>query len=129
MDKQLVASLQQAGVDTSAPPLAELALPCSYPPQQQPLECALKQFGGIERLLRDSLSATLRLQSLMNHLPSGSNIEALLQQEVRARSRPWEESLAWGVTSSDTLTLPTLLCCVSARTPLHMAGPCRLSAT
>lgn len=82
LDKQLVASLEQAGVDTSQPPLTDLQQPCAYAQQQQQLECALKQFGGIERLLRDSLSATLRLQSLMNHLPSGSNIEALLQQEI-----------------------------------------------
>lgn len=81
LDQQLVNALQQAGVDTSQPPLTELSTAFTYQPQQQLLENPLKQLG-IVRLLRDPLSATLRLQSLLNHLPSGSNIEVLLQQEI-----------------------------------------------
>lgn len=81
LDQQLVTALQQAGVDTSEPPLTELTAARRYQPQQQQLESALKQLG-ITRLLRDPLSAMLRLQSLLNHLPSGSNIEVLLQQEI-----------------------------------------------
>jgi hypothetical protein len=82
LDAALVAALQQARVDTSVPPLAQLQRPSYYEPQQQQLAAALKALGGMERLLRDSLSATVRLQGCLNHLPSGSNIEALLQQEV-----------------------------------------------
>lgn len=81
LDQQLVTALQQAGVDSSEPPLQELQTARTYQPQQQQLESALKTLG-ITRLLRDSLSATLRLQTLLNHLPSGSNIEVLLQQEI-----------------------------------------------
>lgn len=81
LDQQLVNGLQQAGVDTSEPPLVELRGARTYQPQQQALEAALKTIG-ITRLMRDPLSATLRLQSLLNHLPSGSNIEVLLQQEI-----------------------------------------------
>lgn len=81
LDQKMVNALQQAGVDTSQPPLTELSAARVYQPQQQQLEHMLKQLG-IARLLRDPLSATLRLQSLLNHLPSGSNIEVLLQQEI-----------------------------------------------
>lgn len=81
LDLLLVNGLQQAGVDTSQPPLTELSAALTYQPQQQQLEGLMKQLG-IARLLRDPLSATLRLQSLLNHLPSGSNIEVLLQQEI-----------------------------------------------
>jgi hypothetical protein len=81
LDQLLVNALQQAGVDTSQPPLTELSAALAYQPQQQQLEGLMKQLG-IARLLRDPLSATLRLQSLLNHLPSGSNIEVLLQQEI-----------------------------------------------
>lgn len=81
LDQQLVNALQQAGVDTSEPPLLELSTYRAYQPQQQQLENVLKQLG-ITRLLRDPLSAMLRLQTLLNHLPSGSNIEVLLQQEI-----------------------------------------------
>lgn len=81
LDQLLVNGLQQAGVDTSQPPLTELSAALTYQPQQQQLEGLMKQLG-IARLLRDPLSATLRLQSMLNHLPSGSNIEVLLQQEI-----------------------------------------------
>eukprot|EP00878_Enallax_costatus_P012153 GHUV01012690.1.p1 GENE.GHUV01012690.1~~GHUV01012690.1.p1 ORF type:complete len:612 (+),score=147.24 GHUV01012690.1:321-2156(+) len=82
LDQMLVNALEAAGVDTSQEPLVELKKARSYPPQQQQLEAALKSLGGIAKLLRDPLSATLRLQSLLHHLPSGSNIDALLQQEI-----------------------------------------------
>lgn len=78
----LVNALESAGVDTSEQPLLDLKKPRSYAPQQQQLEIALKNLGGIGKLLRDPLSATIRLQSLLHHLRSGSNIEALLQQEI-----------------------------------------------
>lgn len=81
LDLQLVNALQDAGVDTSEPPLVELRSPRAYQPQQQQLEATLKNLG-ITKLLRDPLSAVLKLQSLLNHLPSGSNIEVLLQQEM-----------------------------------------------
>lgn len=68
-------------MDTSEPPLIELREAHAYQPQQQALEAALKSLG-ITCLMRDPLSATLRLQSLLKHLPSGSNIEVLLQQEI-----------------------------------------------
>lgn len=82
LDQMLVSALEAAGVDTSEEPLLELKKPRSYAPQQQQLEAALKHLGGIAKLLRDPLSATIRLQSLLHHLPSGSNIDALLQQEI-----------------------------------------------
>lgn len=82
LDMQLVKAVQQAGVDTSAQPLADLRKPRMYAPQQQQLEAALKNYGGIHNLMRDPLSATLRLQVLMHHLPSGTNIDTLLQHEI-----------------------------------------------
>lgn len=82
LDQMLVSALEAAGVDTSEQPLLDLKKPRSYPPQQQQLEVALKNLGGIAKLLRDPLSATIRLQSLLHHLPSGTNIDSLLQQEI-----------------------------------------------
>lgn len=82
LDQLLVSALEATGADTSEPPLADLKKPRMYAPQQQQLEVALKHLGGITKLLRDPLSATIRLQSLLHHLPSGSNIDTLLQQEI-----------------------------------------------
>lgn len=82
LDQMLVNALEAAEVDTSQQPLVELKNPRSYAPQQQQLEAALKNLGGIAKLLRDPLSATIRLQSLLHQLPSGSNIDFILQQEI-----------------------------------------------
>eukprot|EP00775_Hariotina_reticulata_P003910 gene3910-4164_t len=53
LDAQLVKAVQQAGVDTSAQPLADLRKPRMYAPQQQQLEAALKNYGGMHNLMRD----------------------------------------------------------------------------
>ncbi|WIA36602.1 hypothetical protein OEZ86_007890 [Tetradesmus obliquus] len=82
LDQLLVNAMEAAGADTSEQPIADLRRPHTYAPQQQQLEAALKHLGGITKLLRDPLSATIRLQSLLHHLPSGSNIDTLLQQEI-----------------------------------------------
>jgi hypothetical protein len=82
LDQLLVNAMEAAGADTSEQPIADLRRRHSYAPQQQQLEVALKHLGGIAKLLRDPLSATIRLQSLLHHLPSGSNIDTLLQQEI-----------------------------------------------
>jgi hypothetical protein len=74
--------MEAAGADTSEQPIADLRRRHTYAPQQQQLEIALKNLGGITKLLRDPLAATIRLQSLLHHLPSGSNIDTLLQQEI-----------------------------------------------
>jgi hypothetical protein len=115
LDQLLVNAMEAAGADTSEQPIADLRRPHTYAPQQQQqqLEIALKHLGGIAKLLRDPLSATIRLQSLLHHLPSGSNIDTLLQQEIDhylssqlwfsdSDSRPGSRESSFCITSTAT---------------------------